>query len=794
MVYSSGRLYNYIRPPPGMEAEQYFNTEHLITFMEESMPKSNLTFKLFLAAFAFLAFISCPAFAETMGTYTTDSLYFLLGTDEVFIGGTSDGDTLASIDFSFYFESQYISDHSIGEIGSANATFTFNFDSLEYVGFDMSENWTGTNADLNIDTSSSTITRLTTVTLTLSNGEVTPPSSPTVFATLYFEAKVQSGENQNDLIFETGTADNQVIAGDYYRPTSGSLTDGYIDINSYEIYFKIPDDLEFTDGPLGQEITVPVLWKTNFYTRALALYIVYDTAKLVPTDYLIYNEEEEWPGFSHCYTGDTLYFFGISSYGVHADVHDDYDTLLTWTMRLRYDCSAWDGDSAAFTICETPTIIAVHIAEDDVTLSENYESNYILVDRYIDSLSIRSVESISKTDSTGSFMIRMKNNFKAGDTTNSMLINMDLGNDLKSVSVNTVSEDDSLAFGYQTNTPPGGPLELQAYQYYDNSKANYFIPHDTFTDLVEVYFTYDSLIGYEPDYDDRYYPILFENIYDSEDTAVVYDTTRSVKCDVASGRLGWISDSIEILQAEFSTTSASTSSGIVYDYLKLRNNFEVAKCTVYVTVPANWTIVCPSTYNGFTSSKISNQSYKFYLSSGTKAANGDNYTNIAKIYYMPPWTGQCQINYTTPNINGYTVFDTNDSLNFVSEVQGTVGANPCGTVPYPCGDGPEREGNEYAQEDLMPDRFNLHPNRPNPFNPTTVIAYDIPTPSHVTIDIINILGQRIITLVDEEKAAGSHEVIWNATDENGVRVATGIYLYNMRAGEFTQTRKMMLMK
>ncbi|UCD95470.1 MAG: T9SS type A sorting domain-containing protein [Candidatus Zixiibacteriota bacterium] len=94
----------------------------------------------------------------------------------------------------------------------------------------------------------------------------------------------------------------------------------------------------------------------------------------------------------------------------------------------------------------------------------------------------------------------------------------------------------------------------------------------------------------------------------------------------------------------------------------------------------------------------------------------------------------------------------------------------------------------------LPTEFVLHPNKPNPFNPTTYIAYDVPKASHVRIDIINILGRKITTLVNEEKTPGRYETVWHATDESGIKVASGIYLYRMQAGDFIQTKKMMLMK
>ncbi|MEW5924463.1 MAG: FG-GAP-like repeat-containing protein, partial [Candidatus Zixiibacteriota bacterium] len=95
---------------------------------------------------------------------------------------------------------------------------------------------------------------------------------------------------------------------------------------------------------------------------------------------------------------------------------------------------------------------------------------------------------------------------------------------------------------------------------------------------------------------------------------------------------------------------------------------------------------------------------------------------------------------------------------------------------------------------LMPNQFQLYTNYPNPFNPITKIAYDVPRPALVKLDIINILGRRVTTLVDESQQAGHYEVIWNGRDQNGNDVSSGIYLYRMTAGDFTSSKKMILQK
>ncbi|MCD6162732.1 MAG: T9SS type A sorting domain-containing protein [candidate division Zixibacteria bacterium] len=85
--------------------------------------------------------------------------------------------------------------------------------------------------------------------------------------------------------------------------------------------------------------------------------------------------------------------------------------------------------------------------------------------------------------------------------------------------------------------------------------------------------------------------------------------------------------------------------------------------------------------------------------------------------------------------------------------------------------------------------FSLSQNYPNPFNPTTTIAYDLPKQSHVNIDIYDILGRQVETLVNKQQPAGYHQAIWNANSK-----PSGMYFYKLKAGEFTETKKMLLLK
>ncbi|HWR82282.1 MAG TPA: T9SS type A sorting domain-containing protein [Candidatus Deferrimicrobium sp.] len=96
---------------------------------------------------------------------------------------------------------------------------------------------------------------------------------------------------------------------------------------------------------------------------------------------------------------------------------------------------------------------------------------------------------------------------------------------------------------------------------------------------------------------------------------------------------------------------------------------------------------------------------------------------------------------------------------------------------------------EKAAEEQLPTEYSLSQNYPNPFNPTTDITFALPQASFVKLEIFNVLGQKVTTLVEGTREAGRHTVEWNASN-----VGSGVYLYRLAAGDFVETRKMMLLK
>jgi hypothetical protein len=93
-----------------------------------------------------------------------------------------------------------------------------------------------------------------------------------------------------------------------------------------------------------------------------------------------------------------------------------------------------------------------------------------------------------------------------------------------------------------------------------------------------------------------------------------------------------------------------------------------------------------------------------------------------------------------------------------------------------------------------PDAFALYQNVPNPFNPATTIRFDLPKASHVKLSVYNVKGEIVSTIADRQMSEGHKEFIWTAVDNSGRAVSSGVYFYRLVAGEFVQTKKMVLLK
>jgi hypothetical protein len=139
-------------------------------------------------------------------------------------------------------------------------------------------------------------------------------------------------------------------------------------------------------------------------------------------------------------------------------------------------------------------------------------------------------------------------------------------------------------------------------------------------------------------------------------------------------------------------------------------------------------------------------------------------------------SGLCQSYDLTIHLrNGETVTIANDDIRRIEFALATG-------VPDP------------ADPSFLPRGFLLLQNFPNPFNPSTTIAYEIPAMADVTVRIFDLQGALTKELLHETQPAGRHQVTWNGTDGDGARVASGAYVYAVACGEQTLCRQLILVK
>ncbi|MEW6412117.1 MAG: right-handed parallel beta-helix repeat-containing protein [Candidatus Zixiibacteriota bacterium] len=122
--------------------------------------------------------------------------------------------------------------------------------------------------------------------------------------------------------------------------------------------------------------------------------------------------------------------------------------------------------------------------------------------------------------------------------------------------------------------------------------------------------------------------------------------------------------------------------------------------------------------------------------------------------------------------------------------------SPCAPANSPCGLLVGAFGDSCTYTDLpgqadepVPSTFSLGQNYPNPFNPTTEIVFELPAAARVKLEIFNMAGQKVTTFTDEPMSAGKHKISWDASG-----FASGVYLYRLKAGDFADSRKMLLLK
>lgn len=150
-------------------------------------------------------------------------------------------------------------------------------------------------------------------------------------------------------------------------------------------------------------------------------------------------------------------------------------------------------------------------------------------------------------------------------------------------------------------------------------------------------------------------------------------------------------------------------------------------------------------------------------------------------------------NYTPDNGNSYIPIDSDGHyhIDFASALAGWTDGSTAGYIYKWVGTFVSMEDDNFFITE-----YKLEQNYPNPFNPSTVISYQLPVSGNVTLKVYDLLGNRVATLIDEYKTVGKYEIEFNShSGLSGIKeLPSGVYFYQLKAGEFVQTKKMLLIK
>jgi len=164
-----------------------------------------------------------------------------------------------------------------------------------------------------------------------------------------------------------------------------------------------------------------------------------------------------------------------------------------------------------------------------------------------------------------------------------------------------------------------------------------------------------------------------------------------------------------------------------------------------------------------------------------KETYGDTIYAVNNYWYLENCTGSC--NY---------VYELEQKFDSCKVIYSPYLSNPYQEC-LPSG-GIEKSYTSIAETRPLPEVYDLSQNRPNPFNPYTVIDYSLPIAGFVEIIVFNILGQHVVTLVSGVQEAGFHTAYWDGKDSQGSSAATGVYLCRMKCGDFASTKKLVILK
>ncbi len=755
----------------------------------------------FVLTFMFLLLIGSVAMAGTED-WVGDDVKFRVTSSAAYTWGTVDQtwNHIATVEFQVAFD-----DAEAGYLEGAVMKFEFDTDYLTFAEARPASGWGATTPAL--DVSAGNPSRITyafdgTSTLPISEDWVTLAEFD-----FHVECQVAYPYQQLDIIHGLGETtvddgtDIHYVATPLDRIFEGTIH-RYLPIFTTWIH----DDYGQVEMPgiLGTQLDLPVIAGGPFRMGGADFTIGYDNTKLSYVDF-----DDLDPTF----TGYTVSFPAAGQVRFQLETDEAIISRRQFASEPMLDMQFqvigdWEGGSTQLTWVGTPIF---DVAQLDGICNVGWGSHWevpltIIIPNYEAAFSTVFADggTISLVDDDVTFGINLTNSFPAGGAANAIIANMRLDPELSAVMV-----DPGPDWGMHVYPTAGGQdvgLRLETSSFWDMSA--------TAEPLVSFGIT--KAPGFEPptEFDNRFYPIAYKSTYDATSyDANVTDTTAMVETSYP-GDLLWDQPEVEYLMGEYYCNYASAGQGHVDQNYYTRTAFDLHDFRVKIMVSGQHHMYDIDPEDGVYVESFDNVAYKWAIlatdASWVDQTATDSRTKFATITYA--YTGGSVL----------LAKETGD-LDDPADLQGPGGGGyyitKLSTVTFEDADPGvyymnDPGDNEHHQVSIgntvrsrwyvdyldpydnikltglgIPEDYALAQNYPNPFNPATEIVFGLPEASRVELSVYNIRGQRVTTLVDGWMDAGVYTRSWSGAD-----VASGVYFYRLRAGDYVESRKMVLLK
>ncbi len=670
------------------------------------------------------------------------------------------------------------------------------------------------------------------ITVILDSDTVAPPEAFTEFCYLRFEPLCQDSGAAAHVTVRTGPGESYVSYQDiHYTDPTDPEPYGTVTVADYEGYVSVLDDDPFDEDPrimslqgvvgAGAVIDVPVYLSTNANVFRLQGLLSYDETRFMPTGYTLGDDGNPWVwtyGSEPNYTPGFVYI-DVVNYPFSDNDAGEPCTVVTVQLTVLDD---WRGQTEELAF--VPYGQGIHVGNDHGSVCEplaagfTYHSGFVAMEEYAATVALELDDMIYPADvgtnKVFTAVLAASHNFTIGGDSgaddpyqSALRLDLDLALDMNILNLQQPGPLGDFWFNYNVAAAKSPQQKIEFYSCSRDGIAGERGPTAELTPLVSMVLLQQNIVA-PADFEAPGFPFVQQCLFGDRPARLRDAITGDLEVNCAEGLTLVAPPVLAYANGELTCDQRTSTrpASVVQDYY-VRSTFNLTEFRVTVQKSGPHGILDVNPAAGVMVTDQGSDYVTFEAAPGWQPAAYDERHGLGSITYNttaaieahefdkagiadkdigPPirWCWQwTTISFGTDSY----LHDATGQETFLFTTANRVGTR------YDCSFTDPIDNPAVAAKSL-PSVFALEGNHPNPFNPQTTISFDLPRETMVEIVIHDLQGRRVAVLVHDVRSAGRHEVIWTGRDQSGRAVASGTYFYVMRAGDFTERQKMVLLK